>query len=87
MMHHISSTEARNHWSTTVSRVAYGNDRLMIRRNSDEVAMIPAEDLHLLERLQREEEDRIDAAEARRVRNDSDEVRIPWEKVKEDLGL
>ena len=87
MMHHISATEAREHWSQTVSRVAHGNDRLVIQRNSDEVAMISSEDLHLLERLQREEEDRIDAAAARRVREDPEESRVPWEKVKEDLGI
>ncbi len=87
MIHHISATEAREHWSRTVSRVAHGNDRLMIQRNSDEVAMISGDDLRLLERLQREEEDRIDAAEARRVKGDPEEVRVPWEQVKENLGL
>lgn len=87
MMHHISATEARNNWSSTVSRVSYGHDRLVIERNSDAVAMVPVEDLELLERLQREEEDRIDAAAARQVRDDPNEDRVSWEDVKEDLGL
>lgn len=86
-MHHISATDAREHWSQTVSRVAHGEDRLMIQRNSDEVAMISGEDLRLLERLQREEEDRVDATEARRVKGDPEEARVPWEQVKENLGL
>ena len=49
--------------------------------------MIPAEDLALLERLEREEEDRIDAAEASRILADPEEERVPWTRIKEDLAL
>ncbi len=48
--------------------------------------MIPAEDLALLERLEREEEDRIDAAEADRILREDPE-RTSWEEVKKELDL
>ena len=83
----LTATEARNDFSGIINRVAYGHERLVINRNRDAVAVIPAEDLALLERLEHEEEDRIDAAEADRILADPDEERIPWEQVKEDLDL
>lgn len=84
---HLTATEARNDFSETINRVAYGRERLVIERHKDTVAVIPAEDLALLERLEREEEDRIDAAEATRILADPAEERVPWERVKEDLAL
>lgn len=84
---HMSATAARNDFSGIINRVAYGRERLIIDRHNDAVAVIPAEDLALLERLEREEEDRIDAAEADRILADPAEERIPWEQVKEDLNL
>lgn len=84
---HLTATAARNDFSGTINRVAYGHERLVIDRHRDAVAVIPAEDLLLLERLEREEEDRIDAAEATRIMEDPDEERIPWEQVKEELDL
>lgn len=83
----MSATEARKDFSGTINRVAYGRERLVINRHKDEVAVIPAEDLALLERLEREAEDRIDAAEADRVLADPGEGRTSWERVKEELGL
>ncbi len=84
---HLTATEARNDFSETINRVAYGRERLVIERHKDAVAVIPAGDLALLERLEREEEDRIDAAEATRILADPAEERVPWERVKEDLAL
>lgn len=84
---HLSATEARRDFSGIINRVAYGHERLLIGRHKDKVAVIPAEDLALLERLEREEEDRVDAAEADRVLADPNEERTSWERVKEDLGL
>lgn len=84
---HLTATAARNDFAETINRVAYGRERIIIERHKDTVAVIPAEDLALLERLEREEEDRIDAAEAARILADPGETRIPWEQIKEDLDI
>lgn len=85
--HSLSASDVRNHFSETINRVVYGHERVTVRRHKDEVAIISAEDLALLERLEREEEDRLDAAAADRILADPDEDRIPWERVKEGLDL
>jgi prevent-host-death family protein len=85
--HRLSASDVRNNFSETVNRVVYGHERVMVMRHKDEVAIISREDLDLLERLEREEEDRLDAAEANRILADPNEERIPWEQVKEDLDL
>lgn len=55
--------------------------RVVVRDNSDEVAaIIPPADLQLLLRLEEEELDRIDLAEARRALADPDNgPPIPWQ--------
>lgn len=88
--HNLSASDVRNHFSETINRVVYGHERVMVRRHKDEVAIISREDLDLLERLEREEEDRLDAAEANRILADvaeGREERIPWDKVKENIAF
>lgn len=82
----LSASDARAHFSEIINRVVYSHERIVVKRHGDEVALISAEDLALLERLEREEEDRLDAAEADRILTEDPE-RLPWERVKEDLGL
>jgi len=56
--------------------VAYKEERIILQRNGkDFVAVIPVEDLQLLEEL----EDRLDVAAAKKARG---ELGIPWEKAK-----
>jgi hypothetical protein len=51
-------------------------------------AVIPMEDLRLLERLAREEMDRIDFEDARAALNEADEKgSIPLEEARNRLGL
>jgi prevent-host-death family protein len=81
----LNSTDARENMAEILNRVAYAKDRVRITRRGKEVAaVVPIEDLELIERL----EDEIDIREARRALAD---VRkhgtIPWEKVKKELGL
>lgn len=87
MNRYISASEARNDFSGTVSRVAYGRERVVIQRRKEKVAVVPMEDLELLERLEREKEDRIDVAEANKVIGDENEGRVSWEDLKGELGL
>lgn len=81
----IEATTARNAFSDVVNKVAYGADRVVIERRGKPVAaVISMEDLRLLELL----EDRLDIEAARKaLTNPKNRVRIPWQKVKADLGL
>ena len=81
----LNSTDARENMAEVLNRVAYAKDRVSITRRGKEVAaVVPIEDLELIERL----EDKIDIREAKKALAD---VRkngtIPWAKVKKDLGL
>jgi prevent-host-death family protein len=79
----IKATKARDSFGETVNRAAYGKERVVIARHGkDIVAMIPIEDLRLLEEL----EDRFDVEAAREALAESDE-RIPYEDVRKALGL
>ena len=64
-MKRIKTNKARDEFGSVVNRVAYGQERIILqRRNRDMAAMIPMEDLRLLERLIEAEEDRIDLEKA-----------------------
>lgn len=64
MLRSITASEARDEFAEVINRVAYGGERVVIRRREKELAaVIPLEDLRLLERLIEQEEDRIDAPE------------------------
>ncbi len=75
---YIDSSSARNGFTDVVNRVSYGHERLVVRRHGrDLAAVIPMEELDLLERAIEEAEDRFDVAEAERILADSTEERIP----------
>ncbi len=78
----VTTVDARQQFSDIVNRTAYGKERIVLtRRGKDVVALIPMEDLTLLEEL----EDRLDIEAARKALKEPGSV--PWEKVKKDLGL
>jgi len=81
----VEATKARNEFSDLINTVRYGSDRVLIgRRGKDVAALVPVEDLRLLELL----EDQIDIAAARRaLANPKNKVRVPLEQVKKRLGL
>lgn len=61
-MAHLPSSKAREGFADTINRVAFGKQRVVLRRLGKEVAaVVPMEDLQLLEDL----EDRIDLVDAR----------------------
>lgn len=81
-MSSIDSTQARAEFSELTNRVAYGKERVVIQRKGKGlVALIPIEDLELLEAL----EDGLDLAAARKA------LREPgarsFGKFKKDRGL
>lgn len=78
----LSVNDVRNDFAETLNRVHYQGKRVVVeRRGKGVAALVPMEDLELLQAL----EDRIDLAAARKALKEPG--RIPWEKVKKDLGL
>ena len=77
----------RDEFSDTLNRVAYRGERIVLRRRGkDLAAIVPLEDLALIERL----EDEIDVREARKALAEmkrKGQKPIPYEKVRRELGL
>jgi prevent-host-death family protein len=87
-MAQMAASAAREEFAEVLNRVAYGKERIVLHRHGKPVvAIIPVEDLQLLERLIEEEEDRIDVEEARRILADPTDEGVPLEQVKAELGL
>ncbi|HEY9402063.1 MAG TPA: type II toxin-antitoxin system prevent-host-death family antitoxin [Pyrinomonadaceae bacterium] len=77
----ITISKAREDFAETLNRVAYRGERIILhRREKDMVAIIPIEDLALLEEL----EGRLDIEAAHEALAESDE-RIPYEKVRKEI--
>ena len=81
----VEATAARNGLSELLNQVQYRSDRVLIeRRGKGAAALIPVEDLRLLEML----EDTIDIDAARKALADpKNKVRVPLDEVKKRLGL
>ncbi len=61
-MAHLPASKAREGFSDTINRVAFGKERVVLRRRGKDIAaVVPIDDLRLLEEL----EDRMDLVDAR----------------------
>ena len=79
----VTTVKAREAFSEVVNRSAYGKERIVLtRRGKGVVAMVPMEDLELLEQL----EDQIDIREASKAMKAGGKP-IPIEEVKKRYGL
>jgi prevent-host-death family protein len=78
-------SEAREQFATIINQVAFGGERVRLTRHGKAVAaVVPIEDVEFLEDL----EDEIDLELAREALAEMEtEPGIPWEQVKQDLGL
>lgn len=79
-----AASKVRQQFAGALNRVAFSRDRILLERHGKLVAaMVPVEDLELLEEL----ENRLDLEEARAALA---EAKIkgtrPWEKIKAVLG-
>ena len=81
----ITTAAARKNFSELVNRVAYGKDRVVLtRRNKPLAAVVPIEDIALIEEI----EDREDLKAARAaLREAKRKGTIPWSRVKKDLDF
>jgi len=88
-MAHLNVSRAREEFPEIVNRAAYGKERTIVsRRGKDLAAVIPIEDLRLLERLAREEMDRADLEDARAALKEAEEEgTISLEEARKRLGL
>jgi prevent-host-death family protein len=81
MSRRLTTSTARAQFADLVNRAEYAGERTIVHRRKKPVAaVVPIEDLELIERY----EDELDLRSIRKARK---EKTIPWEKVKKDLGL
>ena len=87
-MTRLSVSKALEEFPEVVSRAANGNQRTIVsQRGKDVAAVIPMEDLRLLERLVREEMDRMDLEEARAALKEAEEKGTkPLRELMRELG-
>ena len=81
----VTTAAARKNFSDLINRVAYGKDRVVLtRRNKPLAAVVPIEDIALIEEI----EDREDLKAARAaMREAKRKGTIPWAQIKKELNL
>lgn len=84
-MTRLNVSDVRDDFAEVVNRVAYRGERIVInRRGKDIVAMVPVEDVAMLEAL----EDRVDIAQARKALAEAKaKGTVHWDDLKSELGL
>ena len=84
-MGQVNTVNARAQFSEIINRAAFGKERVTLtRRGKEIVAVVPIEDVKLLEAL----EDKIDLEEARAALAEANKKgTIPWQRIKKELGL
>lgn len=81
--HRIAATAARNQFAEILNDVAYRGQRVELERHGKSIAaVVPIEDLELLERL----EDKLDLDAARKALAEKGD-RVSWKQLKQQLGL
>jgi len=81
----ITTVAARQNFSDLINRVAYGKDRVLLtRRRRPLAAMVPIEDIALLEEIEDREDLKAARAALREVKRKGT---IPWARLKKELSL
>lgn len=88
-MTRLTTSEARNDFAEILNRVAYQGERVILhRRGKNVAAIIPMEELALLEKLIQAAEDKDDLEEIRKAKKEiARKGTIPWDEIKKELGL
>ena len=83
-MNRQSASEVRKDFAETIDRVRHRGERIILhRRGKDVAAIVPLEDLALIEAV----EDRLDLEEAKRRLNDPNDKTFPYEEIRRELEL
>ena len=84
-MGQVNTVNARAQFSEIINRAAFGKERVTLtRRGKEIVAVVPIEDVKLLEAL----EDKLDLEEVRASLAEAKKKgTVSWEKIKKELGL
>ena len=79
-----NASKVREGFAGVIDRVRHGGERVILQRHGrDAAAIVPLEDLALIEAI----EDRLDIQEAlRRLRNPKDTT-IPYDRLRKQMGL
>lgn len=87
-MTRLTVSKAREEFPDVVNRAAYGKERTIVsRRGKDLAAVISTEDLHRLDRLTKQEMDRLDTEDARAALKEAEEARtVPLRDLMKELG-
>jgi antitoxin Phd len=86
-MTRVNAQDVKKAFGDALNRVAYAKETIILQRRGEDIAaLVPLEDLKLLERLREEEEDRLDNAAADAALAEPGE-NIPHEVIKAELGL
>ncbi len=81
----VTTVKARESFSEVINRSAYGKERIVLTRRGKEIAaVVPVEDLKLLEKLETRLD--LDAIE-KALADPGNKSSMPWNRVKKDLGL
>jgi prevent-host-death family protein len=81
----ITTAAARRNFSDLINRVAYGKDRVVLtRRNKPLAAVVPIEDIALIEEIEDREDLKAARAAMRDIRRNGT---VPWTRIKKELGL
>jgi prevent-host-death family protein len=81
----MTAAGARSQFSEIVNHTAFGGERVVVtRRGKPLAALVPIDDLALLEEL----ENRVDARDFRvALKAARREAAVPWDELKRQLGL
>jgi prevent-host-death family protein len=84
-MGQVNTVDARAQFSEIINRAAFAKERVTLtRRGKEIVAVVPIEDVKLLEAL----EDKIDLEEAREALSEAKRKGAKsWDKIKKELGI
>jgi prevent-host-death family protein len=78
----MTASEARENFATILNEVAFGGERILLHRHGKDVAaVVPIEDVELLEAL----EDKMDLEAARKALAENG-PRIKWEQLKKQIA-
>lgn len=84
----MSTTELKQILDEIVKKVGLGEERLILTQEGKDVAaVISIEEFWLLEKVIEELEDKIDIEEIEKRLSDPNEVAVPYQQVRKELGL